>query len=96
MAGGPADQAASFAELVEDMEADKVSTLVIVEGNPVFTAPADLGFVKALGKVDLRIHLGLYDDETSRLCHWHVAEAHPLEAWSDARASTAPSRSCSR
>ncbi len=86
VAGGPADQGASFAQLVKDMEADKVSTLVIVEGNPVFTAPADLGFVKALGKVELRIHLGLYDDETSRLCHWHVAQAHPLEAWSDARA----------
>ena len=37
-------------------------------------------------KVALRIHLGLYDDETSRLCHWHVAEAHSLESWSDARA----------
>ena len=86
VAGGPADQAAAFAELVEDMEADKVSTLVIVGGNPVYTAPADLGFVKALGKVELRIHLGLYDDETSRLCHWQVAAAHPLEAWSDARA----------
>ena len=38
-------------------------------------------------RVGLRIHLGLYDDETSRLCHWHVPEAHPLESWSDARAS---------
>src|SRR5262249_2260166 len=33
----------------------------------------------------LRVHLGLYDDETAGLCHWHVPEAHPLEAWSDAR-----------
>ena len=82
--GGPTDQAAAFAELAEEMEADG-STFVVVS-NLVFTAPADLAFVKALGKVDLRIHLGLYDDETSRLCHWHVAAAHPLEAWSDARA----------
>jgi MoCo/4Fe-4S cofactor protein with predicted Tat translocation signal len=86
VAGSPANQAASLAELVRDMEAGRVSTLVIVEGNPVFSAPADLGFAKALGKVALRIHLGLYDDETSRLCHWHVAGAHSLEAWSDARA----------
>ncbi len=86
VAGGPADQAEAFAGLVKDMESGKVSTLVIVEGNPVFTAPADLGFAKAMEKVGLRIHLGLYDDETSRLCHWHVAQAHPLEAWSDARA----------
>ncbi|MEP6994629.1 MAG: 4Fe-4S dicluster domain-containing protein, partial [Acidobacteriota bacterium] len=53
--------------------------------NPVFDAPADLDFGKAMGKVGLRIHLGLYDDETARLCHWHVAQAHSLESWSDAR-----------
>ena len=38
-----------------------------------------------LNKVALRVHLSLYDDETSALCHWHVPEAHFLEAWSDAR-----------
>ncbi len=86
VAGGPEDQAAALAALVRDMDAGKVTTLVIVEGNPVFTAPADLGFANAMEKVGLRIHLGLYDDETSRRCHWHVAQAHPLEAWSDARA----------
>ena len=31
-------------------------------------------------------HLGLYDDETSARCLWHVPEAHPLEAWGDVRA----------
>ena len=86
VAAGPSDQAASLAELAADMEAGKVSTLVIVGGNPVFNAPADLAFGKKMEKVGLRIHLGLYDDETSRVCHWHVAEAHSLEAWSDARA----------
>ena len=35
----------------------------------------------------LRVHLGLYDDETAALCHWHVPEAHYLESWSDARAA---------
>jgi Fe-S-cluster-containing dehydrogenase component len=33
------------------------------------------------------VRLGLYDDETSLLCHWHVPAAHFLESWSDARAS---------
>ncbi len=36
--------------------------------------------------VGLSVHLGLYQDETSHLCHWHLPEAHYLEAWSDARA----------
>ena len=77
---------ATFAALVEDMRAGRVSTLVIVGGNPVFDAPADLAFAEAMSKVGLRIHLGLWEDETSRLCHWHINAAHPLESWSDARA----------
>ena len=36
-------------------------------------------------KVPLRAHLSLYQDETSRQCHWHLPEAHYLEAWSDTR-----------
>jgi molybdopterin-containing oxidoreductase family iron-sulfur binding subunit len=64
----------------------KVDLLVILGGNPVFTAPADLRFADALAKVGLRVHSGLYDDETSVQCHWHVPEAHYLESWSDARA----------
>jgi anaerobic selenocysteine-containing dehydrogenase len=36
--------------------------------------------------VKLRVHLGLYEDETAELCHWHIPEAHYLETWSDARA----------
>jgi molybdopterin-containing oxidoreductase family iron-sulfur binding subunit len=84
-AGGAPGQAAALAELVSDMQAGRVGLLVIVGGNPVFTAPADLAFAKAMDRVALRIHLGLYNDETSRLCHWHVAEAHSLESWSDAR-----------
>jgi MoCo/4Fe-4S cofactor protein with predicted Tat translocation signal len=82
----PADGAASLAELVADMNAGKVDALLILGGNPVFTAPADLHFADALGKVATRIHLGLYDDETAELCHWHVPEAHFLESWGDARA----------
>ena len=31
-------------------------------------------------------YVGLYDNETARLCRWFVPEAHFLEAWSDARA----------
>jgi molybdopterin-containing oxidoreductase family iron-sulfur binding subunit len=63
-----------------------VDLLLILGGNPVYNAPVDLHFTERLEKVPLRVHLSLYEDETSRLCHWHVAEAHPLESWSDARA----------
>lgn len=82
----PVLQGESLRDLVSDMNAGRVETLVILGGNPMFTAPADLSFADALQKVKLRIHLGLYEDETSNLCHWHLPEAHYLEAWSDIRA----------
>jgi molybdopterin-containing oxidoreductase family iron-sulfur binding subunit len=82
----PVDHLASLEALVADMHAAKVKVLLVVGGNPVYNAPADLGIAAAFDKVPLRIRLGLYEDETSERCHWHVPEAHPLEAWSDARA----------
>ncbi len=82
----PVDQLASLSGLVTDMEAGRVDTLLLLGGNPAFDAPGDLGFVDALRKVAFRARLGLYDDETSQYCPWHVNEAHELEAWGDARA----------
>ena len=82
----PVDQLASLSSLVSDMKAGRVDTLLILGGNPAFDAPAGLGFVDALQKVSFRARLGLYDDETSQYCPWHVNEAHELEAWGDARA----------
>ncbi|CAA9345233.1 MAG: Molybdopterin oxidoreductase, iron-sulfur binding subunit, partial [uncultured Chloroflexia bacterium] len=73
-------------DLVADMNAGRVSTLIILGGNPVFDAPADLEFVTALGQVELRAHLSLYEDETSEQCQWHIPQVHYLEEWSDARA----------
>jgi MoCo/4Fe-4S cofactor protein with predicted Tat translocation signal len=86
IAASPADGAASLSALVTDMNASKVDVLLVLGGNPVFTAPADLRFSEALAKVGTRIHLGLYYDETAELCDWHVPEAHFLESWGDARA----------
>ena len=82
----PVNQMQSLRSLVQDMNSGKVETLLIVGGNPVYNTPADVGFASALGKIDMRIHLSLYNDETSDLCHWHIPEAHFLETWSDARA----------
>jgi MoCo/4Fe-4S cofactor protein with predicted Tat translocation signal len=83
----PTDQLASLRALAADMDAGKVETLVIVESNPVYTAPTDLRFGDRMAKVPLRIHLGLHHDETAALCHWHVPAAHFLESWGDARAA---------
>ncbi|MBP1648090.1 MAG: molybdopterin oxidoreductase, iron-sulfur binding subunit, partial [Bacteroidetes bacterium] len=82
----PENQLASLSALVSDMNAGKVDLLLMVGGNPVYDAPADQDFTKAMNNVPLRVHLGLYDDETASQSHWHIPQAHPLETWSDARA----------
>jgi len=84
----PIAQTDSLRDLVSDMRAGKVDLLVILGGNPVYDAPADLGFADALknSNISLRVHLGLYHDETAELCHWHVNEADYLESWGDTRA----------
>ena len=86
VAAEPLDQLASLRTLVEDMASGKVELLVILSGNPVYTAPADFSFAQHLARVPLCVHLGLYVNETSALCHWHIPETHYLEAWGDARA----------
>jgi MoCo/4Fe-4S cofactor protein with predicted Tat translocation signal len=75
-----------LAELTARMNSGQVSTLLILGGNPVYTAPADLNFVEALAKTPTSVHLSLFYDETSRHCTWHVPRAHYLEAWGDALA----------
>ena len=84
----PVNQTESLKELVADMQAGKVDLLIIVGGNPVYDAPADLNFAEVLksGKTPVRVHHGLYQDETAELCQWHVPATHELESWGDARA----------
>jgi len=83
----PVDHVRSLQQLVADMNAGQVQVLLMLDGaNPVYTAPADLPFLAALEKVPLRIHHGLFQDETSDHCQWHIPAAHELEAWGDARA----------
>ena len=82
----PANQWQAIGELAADMRAGKVTTLLILGGNPAYDAPADLGMRDLLPKVNFTARLGLYEDETSALCHWHIPQAHSLESWGDARA----------
>ncbi|MGH7894723.1 MAG: TAT-variant-translocated molybdopterin oxidoreductase, partial [Candidatus Binatia bacterium] len=82
----PQPQLPMLGTLADDMRAGRVELLLVLGGNPVVTAPADLQFADGLDKVALRIHLALHDDETSLQCHWHLPEAHYLESWGDVRA----------
>ncbi len=83
---GPVDQTGSIRALAADMAAGAVSHLLILDGNPAYDAPADLEFARLLDQVPFAVHLGLYRDETSLRCRWHLPLAHALESWGDVRA----------
>jgi molybdopterin-containing oxidoreductase family iron-sulfur binding subunit len=82
----PQNHADSVAVLAADMHAGAVRALIILDANPVYTAPADIDFAGALAKVPFSVHLGLYRDETARSASWHIPLSHAYEAWSDALA----------
>ena len=83
----PINQTESLKDLVADMNAGKVDLLIILGGNPVYDAPADLNFADAMksGRTPVRVHYGLYNNETAELCQWHINGTHELESWGDAR-----------
>ncbi|MCB8984937.1 MAG: 4Fe-4S dicluster domain-containing protein, partial [Ardenticatenaceae bacterium] len=90
VAAGTTSNAGSQTEglraLAADMHDGAVELLLILDSNPVYTAPADLEFAAALANVPLSVHLGLYADETAVRCAWHLPQTHYLESWGDARA----------
>jgi molybdopterin-containing oxidoreductase family iron-sulfur binding subunit len=79
-------QTQAIGELVAAMQDGSVESLLILGGNPAYTAPADLDFSQRLAQVPFTAHLSLYRDETSAMCDWHVPQAHYLESWSDTQA----------
>jgi molybdopterin-containing oxidoreductase family iron-sulfur binding subunit len=80
------NQTESLRALTQAMQAGEVGALLILGGNPAYTAPADIDFAGQLANVGFTAHLGLYQDETAILCDWHIPMAHELESWGDARA----------
>ncbi len=78
--------APGISALAAEMRQGKVETLLILGGNPVYDAPADLGFAEALGRVKLSIQLATHADETAARVTYHVPALHQFEDWGDGRA----------
>jgi hypothetical protein len=80
----PATQpAASIADLNTALGEKKVSTLIVIGGNPVHNAPVDLDFAAKLKDVANLIRIGSHSDETGAVAMWQVPLAHYLESWGD-------------
>jgi MoCo/4Fe-4S cofactor protein with predicted Tat translocation signal len=88
MRGYAADDDFGISGLMAEMQEGGVKALFILGSNPVYSAPESdsHSFGRLLLEVPFRVHLGLYEDETSELCHWHIPAAHYLESWGDLRA----------
>ncbi len=86
VAANPESQLDSIRSLTESLQNGEVEVLLMVGGNPVYSAPTDINFASALPQAGFSAHLSLYQNETSDLCDWHLPRAHALETWGDARA----------
>lgn len=80
----PAFDGPSIRELASNIIANKVNTLIILGGNPVYDAPADLRWNDLQKQVSNVIHVCLEGNETSEVSGWQVPAAHYLESWGDA------------
>ena len=65
------------------LESGAIETVLFVGTNPVFTAPAGLGFGEKLAKAKTVVHVGQKDDDTGKAAGWHIPQAHYLESWGD-------------
>jgi MoCo/4Fe-4S cofactor protein with predicted Tat translocation signal len=79
--------ASALTPLVSAMKGGSIQTLVILGGNPIYDAPADLDFADAMSKVPHTIAVTHAVDETASKAEWHIPIAHYLESWGDARAA---------
>lgn len=71
---------ASLRSLVERTD---VETVVVIGGNPMYDAPADVDFATWFASVPNRVHLAYEVNETSQASTWHLPRKHFLEAWGD-------------
>ncbi|HET7306978.1 MAG TPA: TAT-variant-translocated molybdopterin oxidoreductase [Gammaproteobacteria bacterium] len=80
------DGAGSLKDLTDAIDHNEINRLLVLGGNPVYDAPADLDFAGHYARVEERIYWSHYPNETAYMSYWHVPAAHELESWGDALA----------
>ncbi len=70
-------------QLIEDMKAGRVKTLIVHRTNPFFVVPNSLGFAEALKKVEMVVSTTSHMDEVFHHSHYVIPDNHPLESWGD-------------
>ncbi|MEZ6241843.1 MAG: TAT-variant-translocated molybdopterin oxidoreductase [Phycisphaerales bacterium] len=75
-----------IANLTDRMRAGEIDTLVCLDTNPIYDAPADLDFAAQFGAVPNTITWSVQASETAHESTWSLNGAHFLESWGDAEA----------
>lgn len=78
---------ADFIQLLADMEAGTVGTILIHGANPAYTYYDAEKFKNALKKVRVTVSFNEKMDETTELCEYVIPNHHYLESWGDAEIS---------
>ena len=78
--------AEAMADLVEKMNAGTIRTLVTIDANPLYNAPAGVDFAGAMAKVDTTVAWSVQRSETASAATWELSGTHFLESWGDAEA----------
>jgi molybdopterin-containing oxidoreductase family iron-sulfur binding subunit len=83
------NKSGSIGDLTKALNAETgKKTLVILGGNPVYDAPANLEFGEAIESEEVTtLRLGYYEDESTPKNGWNIPQAHYLESWGDALTS---------
>jgi len=71
------------AQLITDMNAGSVHTLIMSGVNPVYTLANSKSFVDGLGKVKTSVAFSIKEDETAEKVKIAAAAPHYLESWND-------------
>lgn len=74
---------ADIDQLLGELKAGTVKTLLVWNANPVFDHPKGTEFADAIQKTDLTISFSERKDETTALCLYVLPEPNYLESWND-------------
>ena len=74
---------AKVAQLLSDINAGNVHTLIMSGVNPVYTLANGKAFAQGLKKVKLSVAFSLKEDETASVTNIAVPAPHYLESWND-------------
>lgn len=80
---GLSSSEAQLLDLIQSIEAGRVSTLVIHKQNAVYSSVWGERFKQALKKCELVVYCGDRIDETGALAHYILPDLHSMESWSD-------------